>query len=48
MMGSAYRELSEHDQRQIVERITAAAQPLTAGDGSVLLPGSCLVAIASA
>jgi SAM-dependent methyltransferase len=48
MMGSAYRELSKPDQRQIIDGITAAAEPLTASDGSVLLPGSSLVAIASA
>ena len=48
MMGSAYRELSESDQRQIVAQITAAAEPFQAADGSVMLPGSSLVAVAGA
>jgi ubiquinone/menaquinone biosynthesis C-methylase UbiE len=48
MMGSAYRELPEADQLAIVDRMTAAAEPFTAADGSVVLPGSSLVAVASA
>jgi ubiquinone/menaquinone biosynthesis C-methylase UbiE len=48
MMGSAYRELPEADQRAVVDRMTAAAEPFTAADGSVVLPGSSLVAVASA
>jgi ubiquinone/menaquinone biosynthesis C-methylase UbiE len=48
MLGSTYRELPEADQRAVVERMTAAAQPFTGADGSVTLPGSSLVAVASA
>lgn len=48
IMGSAFRELPETDRLQIVERITAEADPFTAADGSVTLPGSTLVAFASA
>lgn len=48
IMGSAFRELPETDRLQIVERITAEAEPFTAADGSVTLPGSTLVAFASA
>ena len=48
MMGSAYRELAEADQLAIVDRMTAAADPFTAADGAVVLPGSSLVAVASA
>lgn len=48
IMGSAFRELPESDRLQIVERITAQAEPFTAADGSVTLPGSTLVAFASA
>ena len=48
MMGSVYRELPEADRRQIIDGITAAAQRFTAADGSIVLPGSSLVAVASA
>ena len=48
MMGSSFRELAEDDQRQIIARIAEAAKPFTAADGSVKLPGSSLVAVASA
>lgn len=48
IMGSAFRELPETDRLQIVERITAEADPFTAADGSVTLPGSTLMAFASA
>ncbi len=48
MMGSSFRELAEDDQRQIIARIAEAAQPFTDADGSVKLPGSSLVAVASA
>jgi ubiquinone/menaquinone biosynthesis C-methylase UbiE len=47
-MRSAFRELPEADRRQIIERITAGAEPFTAADGSVTLPGRSLVAVASA
>ena len=48
ILGSVFRELSETDRRQIVERITEGAQPFTAEDASVTLPGSSLIAFASA
>ncbi len=48
IMGSTFRELPETDRREIVEQMTAAAEPFTAADGSVTLPGRSLVAFASA
>ncbi len=47
-ISTTYGDLTEDDQQKIVERITALAQPFVADDGSVLLPGSSLVALASA
>lgn len=48
IMGSVYRELDESQQRDVRERLVAGLAPFTAADGSVSLPGSSLVAIASA
>lgn len=48
IMGSAFRELPDADQRAIVEQITSAAQAFRAQDGSVTLPGSSLVGFGSA
>ncbi len=48
MMGSTFRGLPEEDRRQIIDRITAGAQPFIAADGSVTLPGSSLIAVAGA
>lgn len=46
--GDTLRRLPEPDQRAVTDWITDAAQPFTAADGSVMLPGSSLVAVASA
>jgi SAM-dependent methyltransferase len=48
MFSRTYRELDEAAQRAVVEQLTAGAQEFIADDGSVALPGSSLVAIASA
>jgi ubiquinone/menaquinone biosynthesis C-methylase UbiE len=48
MFSRTYRELDEAAQRAVVEQLTAGAQEFVADDGSVSLPGSTLVAIASA
>jgi SAM-dependent methyltransferase len=48
MMRRALADVSEADRRRVSERILAATQAYTADDGSVLLPGSSLVAVASA
>ena len=48
IMGSTLRELDEAAKREVNERIIAGLAPFTASDGSVKLPGSSLVAIASA
>lgn len=44
----SFRELSREQQSEVTARIAAAAAPFTAGDGSLRLPGSSLVASASA
>jgi ubiquinone/menaquinone biosynthesis C-methylase UbiE len=48
MFGDTFRELAESEQREVVEQIAAGAREFTAEDGSVTLPGSSLVAVASA
>jgi ubiquinone/menaquinone biosynthesis C-methylase UbiE len=48
MFSRTYHELDEAAQRAVVEQLTAGAQEFVADDGSVALPGSSLVAIASA
>ncbi len=48
MMGSRYRELRDSQQQEVRERLVAGLSQFTAADGSVSLPGSSLVAIASA
>jgi SAM-dependent methyltransferase len=45
---STYRELDLEQQRTLKRRITSAARPFTGDDGSLALPGSSLVAVASA
>lgn len=47
-MRQALAEVSESDRQRVGERILAATQAYAAEDGSVLLPGSSLVAVASA
>jgi ubiquinone/menaquinone biosynthesis C-methylase UbiE len=48
LFSRSYHELDEAAQRDVVEQLTAGAQEFVADDGSVALPGSSLVAIASA
>jgi ubiquinone/menaquinone biosynthesis C-methylase UbiE len=48
MFSATYQQLGHDQQTEVVEAITAAAQPYVAGDGSVTLPGSSLVASAGA
>jgi SAM-dependent methyltransferase len=48
MMRRTLAEVSEPDRQRVSERILEATQAYTADDGSVLLPGSSLVAVASA
>ncbi len=48
LMGRLYAELDEAQQRKIAKRIIGELGDFTAADGSVSLPGSSLVAIASA
>jgi ubiquinone/menaquinone biosynthesis C-methylase UbiE len=48
MMRRTLAEVSETDRQRVSERILAATQAYGADDGSVLLPGSSLVAVASA
>jgi hypothetical protein len=48
MFSGPYQQLGPSQQAEVVEAITAAAQPYVAGDGSVTLPGSSLVASAGA
>lgn len=48
MMRRTLDELSESDRRRVGERILEATQAYADDDGSVLLPGSSLVAVASA
>lgn len=47
-MRQTLAEVSESDRQRVGERILAATQAYAAEDGSVLLPGSSLVAVASA
>jgi ubiquinone/menaquinone biosynthesis C-methylase UbiE len=47
-MGGFYHDLPEEERAKIVERITAAAQQYVETDGILRLPGSSLVALASA
>lgn len=46
--GEVYERLSEAQRDQLVAEIATLAQPFTAADGSLKLPGSSLVAAASA
>jgi ubiquinone/menaquinone biosynthesis C-methylase UbiE len=46
--GPAFRDLSESEQAAVRDLIEAGARPFADGDGKVELPGSTLVAIASA
>ncbi len=48
LLGRLYAELDEAQQRKIAKRIIGELGDFTAADGSVSLPGSSLVAIASA
>jgi ubiquinone/menaquinone biosynthesis C-methylase UbiE len=48
IMGAAFRRLPEADQQAVRDAVTGAAAPFAAADGSVMLPGSSLVALASA
>jgi ubiquinone/menaquinone biosynthesis C-methylase UbiE len=48
LFSATYQELNADQQAQVVAAITAAAQPYVANDGSVMLPGSSLVASAAA
>jgi ubiquinone/menaquinone biosynthesis C-methylase UbiE len=48
MFSAAFQELHGDAQQAVVARITADAQPFVAADGSVALPGSSLVAVATA
>ena len=48
LLGRAYGELDEAQRREIAERITDGLAEFTAADGSIVLPGSSLVAIAAA
>jgi ubiquinone/menaquinone biosynthesis C-methylase UbiE len=46
--SATYQQLGSDQQAEVIDAITAAAQPYVAGDGSVTLPGSSLVASAGA
>jgi SAM-dependent methyltransferase/DNA-binding transcriptional MerR regulator len=48
MFRGTFNELSESDQREIVNQIADGAREFTAADGSVTFPGSSLVAVAFA
>jgi ubiquinone/menaquinone biosynthesis C-methylase UbiE len=48
IVGSLYRQLDEVQQREIAERVIAELEPFIADDGSVVVPGSTLVAFATA
>src|ERR1700722_19348255 len=48
LFRSAYRELELEQQLAVKRRIVRDARPFTADDGSLVLPGSSLVAVASA
>jgi SAM-dependent methyltransferase len=47
-LRAAYEALGEGDRAAVRERLAAAALPYTAEDGGLVLPGSTLVAVASA
>jgi ubiquinone/menaquinone biosynthesis C-methylase UbiE len=47
-LGRVYAELDDAQRREIAERITEGLAEFTAADGSIVLPGSSLVAIAAA
>jgi ubiquinone/menaquinone biosynthesis C-methylase UbiE len=46
--STTFKELPSEDQDEVLARVTAGARPFVAADGSVLLPGSSLVAVATA
>lgn len=46
--STTFKELSAEDQDQVLARVTTGAQPFVAADGSLMLPGSSLVAVATA
>ena len=46
--GAVFNALDDGQRAAVLERIAADAKPFTAPDGSVVLPGSSLVALASA
>jgi SAM-dependent methyltransferase len=48
VFGSTFAQLDADAQAQVIAAITAEAQPYVADDGSVVLPGSSLVASAAA
>jgi ubiquinone/menaquinone biosynthesis C-methylase UbiE len=48
LLGKLYGTLDEAQRRELAEQITGALEQFTGADGSVSLPGSSLVAIASA
>jgi hypothetical protein len=48
MFSARFHELDADQQAAVIAAIIAAAQPFVAGDGSVMLPGSSLVASAGA
>lgn len=48
MFSATYRELDPGQRSVLADRIAAAAEPFTAADGSVAVPGSSLVASATA
>ncbi|HWD76228.1 MAG TPA: methyltransferase domain-containing protein [Solirubrobacteraceae bacterium] len=48
MFRSVYKELTDEEQAEVAARIAIGAQPFTASDGSLSLPGSSLVARAIA
>lgn len=48
VFADAYRALGDSEQARIRERMTELAEPYTADDGSLLLPGRTLVAAADA
>ncbi len=48
IFSTTFKELSAEAQEAVLARVTAGAQPFVAADGSVTLPGSSLVAVATA
>ena len=48
MFSATFKELSAEAQAQARARVAAGAQPFVGADGSVTLPGSSLVAVATA